>query len=97
MVDVSIREQPESDFAGIDVLDQLAEFWIGLDDFFQGQCIVNFAVVLQSVDFVVANKTFDSETILSIVSVVKLISIFAGETKVIFEELVYCVISEVQT
>lgn len=36
VIDICISEQPQADFAGVNVLDELAQLWIRLDDVVQG-------------------------------------------------------------
>jgi hypothetical protein len=52
------------------------------------------AIVLQGVDFVVSDETFNGEPILSVVPIMELVGVLSRKAEVIFEELVCCPVSE---
>ncbi len=60
---ISIGEEPELDFGGVNILEKFPERGVREEDIFEGDRIVDLAVVLYWVDLVVANETFDCKTI----------------------------------
>jgi hypothetical protein len=65
--DVRVREQPQSDFTGVDVLNELSQLRVRLDDIFERQRVIYLGVVFQGIDLVVPDETLNGETIFAIV------------------------------
>lgn len=59
MSDVRIGEQPEFDFAFIDIFEEGAQFGVRGNDGIQRKRIVDLAVILERVDFVMENQARD--------------------------------------
>ena len=71
MVDVGVGQKPRLDLGGVEVLQQLLELRARLNDVVQGQRIVDLGVVLERVDLVVPNQSFDGQAVVLVVLLVQ--------------------------
>lgn len=88
MVDIRIREQPQSHLARVEIGQELAEPRVRADDGLEGQGVVDLGVVFQRVDFVVVDQPLDRQAVLRVVLHVQLVGVGLGEGEVCFEVLV---------
>lgn len=88
MSNVGVCEKPYCGFASVNVLEQLAQLGVGLDDVLEGQSVINLGVVVEGVDLVVTNESFDGQTVVSVVLLVKSYGFLVGKAQMFREVLV---------
>ena len=90
MADVCVCQQPGAHLVAVEPLEEeLAEVRVWLDDVFEWDGVVYLLVVLDRVDLVVADETFDREAVVDVVFLVKSFGVGGGEGEVGLEELAY--------
>lgn len=71
VVDVGIGEKPHLALGSVNLLEKLAQLWVWLKNFLERKSIIDLAVVLQWVNLVVTDESFDGETVILVVLLVQ--------------------------
>lgn len=71
VVDVGIGEEPHLAFGSVNLLKKLAQLWVWLKNVLERKGIVDLAVVLQWINLVVTDESFDGETVVLVVLLVQ--------------------------
>ena len=86
---VGIRKEPKLHSTGVDVFDKVTKLGVRRQNALKGQSVVNQSVVLERIYFVVANKSFDSQTVILVVAGVQVVRFFFRQREMRFEILIY--------
>ena len=91
MVDVRVGQKPRAYLGAVEPVEkEMAELQVGFaDNVFEGNGFVDLGVVLERIDLVVADESFDGEAVVDIVALVEGFGVGGAEGEVCLDELAY--------